>query len=76
MQENRPGYRERNENNYKPIDMKQMLRKVEYTYYTLGSNKEEIRTHYYFLGFRIWTSKRVCYMPERNMEAEFPLGEC
>mgnify|MGYP007119944931 FL=1 len=53
--------------------MKQMLRKIEYTYYTLGSNKEEIRTHYYFLGFRIWTSKRVCYLPERNIEAEFLL---
>nr|DAK56387.1 MAG TPA: hypothetical protein [Caudoviricetes sp.] len=55
--------------------MKQMLRKVEYTHYTLGSNKEEIRILYYFLGLRVWTSKRVCYLPERNMEAEFPLGE-
>ena len=56
--------------------MKQMLRKIEYTYYTLGSNKEEIRTHYYFLGIKVWTSKRISYLPERNMEAKFPLGEC
>ena len=28
MQENRSGYRERNENNYKPIDMKRILKKL------------------------------------------------